>query len=629
MGLPYKSLYSYWQHYWTHCIDLLTDNDNVNFKIEGPRMLLKDLVAELEGHGLTNQLNIAYFRMKISELDKSDVAFKKICHPIISCLLQKLQNRSNTNSCVILCEKALNELHVKHYFTLLVDWLAETISTEKNNTFETRKAINFITHLIIAEYVSEGFVLEEIKKYATNIPDVLIAAGGEVVAAPSDYKGMRESDFEKKEDYYKKIHEYIENRNVRECLEVLKEQFYSNPVEAFFLVRLIGLKGLINDYIGDINIYSPKQRQYITSDYQLSDIEKISGDHNVVNAAIPLNYLSLGQAKVYAKAKLEEVIDLLMLTYRTKTPIKIANNVFAVVSNGREISMSVSMRGNDPQMASKNDMMRYLDSLDLTELKDDGFKFITKKHNILVSDQCVLNRRLKNAAHWYSKAVSSEKNEDILLNSWFAVEGLLKIDTHTEIEIMENSKDVTVLNVIQRFTSSIICRNYFHSNLRDIYNRFLFYTNQYRNYYDIPNEIIEKAGLNLNTGDQYRDCDFLNALPDLINSVNDDITRDQLSALHEFYQDKEGIEDKAKQIENDILLIYRLRNMIVHNAALSCVNISFYAREAKYIAQRIIRYVIDKAGQNKTIDEIVLEAIINYQVFLGNFEEEIKKLKTQ
>ena len=68
--------------------------------------------------------------------------------------------------------------------------------------------------------------------------------------------------------------------------------------------------------------------------------------------------------------------------------------------------------------------------------------------------------------------------------------------------------------------------------------------------------------------------------------------------------------------------------MIAHNAALSCVNIAFYAREAKYIAQRIIWHVIDKAGLNKTIDEIVLGTIINYQVFLGNYMEELKKLKT-
>lgn len=44
MGLPYKNLYVYWQHYWSSCLDTLTDNDNVSFKIVGPRMLLMDLI---------------------------------------------------------------------------------------------------------------------------------------------------------------------------------------------------------------------------------------------------------------------------------------------------------------------------------------------------------------------------------------------------------------------------------------------------------------------------------------------------------------------------------------------------------------------------------------------------------
>jgi hypothetical protein len=44
MGLPYKNMYSYWLHYWRHCIEKLTDKDNVSFKIVGPRMLLRDLV---------------------------------------------------------------------------------------------------------------------------------------------------------------------------------------------------------------------------------------------------------------------------------------------------------------------------------------------------------------------------------------------------------------------------------------------------------------------------------------------------------------------------------------------------------------------------------------------------------
>ena len=57
------------------------------------------------------------------------------------------------------------------------------------------------------------------------------------------------------------------------------------------------------------------------------------------------------------------------------------------------------------------------------------------------------------------------------------------------------------------------------------------------------------------------------------------------------------------------------------------MNISFYAREAMFIAQRVIRYVIDKAGGNKTIDEIVLGAKLDYQVFMQYYDEELRQLK--
>jgi hypothetical protein len=67
--------------------------------------------------------------------------------------------------------------------------------------------------------------------------------------------------------------------------------------------------------------------------------------------------------------------------------------------------------------------------------------------------------------------------------------------------------------------------------------------------------------------------------------------------------------------------------MIVHNAALSCVNIAFFAREAMFIALRVIWYVIEKAGKDKCIEEIVLGAKVDYQVFLANFDEELRKLK--
>jgi len=243
-----------------------------------------------------------------------------------------------------------------------------------------------------------------------------------------------------------------------------------------------------------------------------------------------------------------------------------------------------------------------------------------------------LRRRLKNAARWYSKAIAADKEVDVLLYSWFAIEGLLKVGNQTQTEMAVKNKDVNSLNVIQEFVSSIICKSYFHSYLRGTYRNFLYHTNlngMYNNYYDLKDDVIDKAGLNLKAGDHYKDGAFLSAVTDLTACINDDIVRDELAEMQAFYQNDEGIKAKASHIKDDLLMIYRLRNMIVHNAALSSVNISFYAREAIYIAQRVIRYVIDHIGGNKTIEEIVLGAKLDYQVFMQSFDEELNKLKNK
>lgn len=630
MGLPYKNLLSYWQHYWSHCLEKLTDKDNVSFKILGPRMLMQDIIEEIEGHGLSNPDNIDYFRRQINAFDKNDEVFKSLCHPMAACLLQRLGDKTNRDSCILLCRKILNRLAVDRYFMLLVDWLAETIDNTAESNYESRKKINEITHLVIAEYIAEGFVPDEIKRYATDIPGVAIQEGGCVLAAPAEFDSLKVADFESQEEYYKAVYERIKNRNAHQTLEVLKYYYYITPRDAVFIVRLNGLKGQIDDHIGDINIYSPKVKRYIKDGYSLSNVEEVTEDRDSVNAAIPIDFISIEQAKIYARAKLEEVLDIMMLTYRTQAPITIATNRYAVVADGEEISMSVSVKGNDPQLFDRDEMMRYFDALDLTELKGDGFKFLADKHEVVEMGHGVLRRRLKNGARWYAKAVAADKEVDVLLYSWFAIEGLLKVGSQTQTEMADKNKDVNSLNVIQEFVTSIICKSYFHSYVRDTYRSFLYYTNlngMYNNYYDLTEEVISKAGLNLKTGDHYKDGAFLSAVTDMTACINDDIVRDELAEMQAFYQSDEGIKTKASFIKDDLLMIYRLRNMIVHNAALSSVNISFYAHEALYIAQRVIRYVIDHVGGNKTIEEIVLGAKLDYQVFMQNFDVELNILK--
>lgn len=627
LGLPFKDLFTYWQHYWSHIIDVLIDKDNVSFKIIGPRMLIQDLIDELEGQGLANKENISFFRRQLNLMDRTDEVFHSLCHPVVACLLERLGDKGNRESCILLCKKILNTLVEKNYFTLLVDWLAKTIDETSVSNYDSRKTINDITHLVIAAFSAGGFAFDEIKKYANEVPEVLIQEGGCVLAAPPEYETLKLSDFPSEEAYYEAVAKYIKNRNVYQCLNVLK-YFYDAPLrDAYFVVRLNGLKGLVNDYIGDINVYSPKMKKYITGDIAISQVEDMPEGRDRLNAAIPIHYKSYGQAKTIATTKLEEVLDLITLSYRTKEPVTIATNIYAVVADGNVISSSYSMRGNDPQMASRDEMMSYLDALDLAEIKEEGFKFLSGKHHVLDIVQENMKRRFKNAIRWYTKASTTEKSEDVLLYSWYAIEGLLKVGSQTQTEIIGGPNEVTSLKVIQEVVASIINKSYFHNHLRGIYGYYLYVTAQNNNYYDLSDDVIKKAALNLTHGDHYRDADFLNAIPDMMGCINNDIAKDELADLQRFYQDGDGMRKNEQHIKDDILMIYRLRNMIVHNAAISCENITFYAQEAKFMAQSVIRYVLSHAAKETTIDDIVIGAKLDYQVFWENIDEELRTLK--
>ena len=627
MGVPFKNLLSYWQHYWDHCIETLIDKGNVSFKIIGPRMLVQDLIVELEGHGLANKDNVNYFKRLLSALNTTDEVFHSLCHPIVDCLQKKLEDKGNRESSILLCKKILKELAKGKYFTLLVDWLAKTIDETSVSDYNSRKKINDITYLIIAAYAAEGYAYDEIKRYAWDIPGVFIQEGGYVLSAPSEYETLKQSDYSSEEEYYEAVAEYIKNRSVYQCLDVLKYYYDLAPRDAYFVVRLNGLKGQVNDYVGDINIYSPKKKKYITGEFPISNVEEMSEGRERVNAAIPVHYKSMGQAKIQATSKLEEALDLITLSYGTRVPVTMATNMYALVVDGNEVGSRVSNRGNDPQMLLQDEMMNYIDSLDLAEIEEDGFRFLSEKHHVLEIVQEPLKRRLKNAARWYAKASATEKSEDVLLYSWFAIEGLLKVGSQTQSEVLENSKDVSSLKVIQEVLASIISKHYFHRYLRGIYGHFLCLTDRNNNYYDFTDVVIEKAALNLKAGDHYRDAAFLNAIPDMMGCINNDIAKDELADLQEFYLNGNGMKKKARELKEDILMIYRLRNMIVHNAAISCENISFYAQETKFMAQSLIRYVLSHSTAETTIDDIVINAKIDFQVFMQNIDEELRQLK--
>ena len=91
---------------------------------------------------------------------------------------------------------------------------------------------------------------------------------------------------------------------------------------------------------------------------------------------------------------------------------------------------------------------------------------------------------------------------------------------------------------------------------------------------------------------------------------------------------EKGIKDFKNLVSNDVILIYRLRNMIVHNAVCPKFIIKLYAYKAQFISGSLIqavRYYNNKHGMD--IDNTLLRIYSEYQILESNILSEIKRLK--
>lgn len=473
--------------------------------------------------------------------------------------------------------------------------------------------------------MAKGYDLEDIQSLPTVIPNVVMAEGGNVIFAENNYKELDRGDFEDNESYYDAVSERIERLTVKERLEPLYSYFHREEEDVIALIRLSNIKGKIEFQIGNICVYSPILKKYIKEDAHLSKIENVDERYFYLNAAIPIKHLSFHSSKNRAKEKICKVLDLLALGLNGAKPIGIMENELVLVKNGREIGQSDSVIGNDPRYAERQQEYSYWESLDANEYLDD-FRWIAKHFGNLNE---VKNVQVYNSMHWFYKATQADKLTDVLLFSWFSLESLLKIDEKLRCLLLYQNKGLKgVLPIIQEIVCAVFAKYTFYHKIWHVYENLVRSYTSNDNYYDIPESIAQQAALDLLGGDKYRLHDFVNHFDKVIECVNDEVEKDRLLEVLEFYKNRSPMEDYLNNLRCDLLMICRLRNMIVHNALITSVNMKNYAQKARYISGVILRHFMSQLKKNPKASnfDVMVEIVASGKVFLESYEIELKKL---
>jgi len=627
LGLPIKTPMDYWIKYWEYYIERLEDDKERNVGLTGPRFILEALKEEVRFHNSTKH-NKEYFKAQINYWKKSDAAFSKLFSKELNDLMQHHFNDDNKiQEC---CSNIIAMMNEGEYFDILIECLGDAITKTDKLSYDKKRVINQYIELIVSEFVASGFNMFDIKSLPKHLPTILCEEDGKIIIAPDKYMGIKREDFKNEEQYHLAVAICIKNRSLSERLSEIKQFFHEEKNNYTVIVEVKGFRGKIDCTFDDINIYSSLIKQYI-KDKDDDWLETGGNAGERILAAIPVTNCIPDSAITIACNRLQKLLNLLT-SYIEPTSsfsyideyILVLKEGIPVISKGIPINNKIHIK----------DWKKFCDY----QLSTRPSEIIAKLEIINKMFSNNTNRdetfqTLSSARYWYVKARETSNGEDKLLFSWIAIEGIFSIDNTVIKKIIPShnttkNQNSSKIDLIAKITKAIIMKPMF-------YNEWLNYYYLFRdsladdNFYDIPQDVISCTGLDAKEGEVISGA-FINGLQKLEKSINDEVKKNEIHDLYSFYKNRTGFIERERQLENDILMVYYLRNMIVHNASFPQAIIDIYARKSLYVAGAIINTL--QTGYAETLlslNNLLIDISTTYDAFLLNFESELLKLKSR
>lgn len=625
LGLPVKTPIEYWCRYWRHYIERLEDKKEHDVGLVGPRLVLENVMSEVIYNNLSNEKNAKFYGEEINHWNKRDAAFNELYGDKVKLLYDKYC-ATYKDYVLVVCQDIIEDMNKGSYFDTLTLCLINELKKESVD-YETKESINIYTELIITEFVSCGFSLNSIQSIQSHPHDIFIIEGGDIIAAPSTYRELKRDNYNNSEEYYNAIRLRLDRRTIEERIDEIKGYFHNEESDYTVLVAISGIKNDIDVTIGGINLYSPTKKKYIKEEHALSEIEKCEKENKKIIAAVPIRCKIAASAIDNACRKLNDFLGCLTLYYNPSVPFTYNRSDIAVVKEGRVVMASTI---GIPDAHKELDRKAYIDfeeSIPSVEI-EKHIEDLKERFSVKPSDENTWNQ-LTTAIYWHKKGVETDKAEDKLLYSWIAIESIVKVDTPT-INMITHQKKSYKIDAIQKICKAALIPYTFYNSWYRMYMQ-LYSTILYNdNFYDIPDDVIIKAGLNREFGEKISRADFINNIQAIENGVNDEIIKTKLHHLYLLYNNRDEINKVAKDLYGDVLQIYRLRNLIVHNAVYPHNIIDLYARKASYICGNVINKM--QAGYAQTsmnMKYLLLDLSARYDEFHMGLDKIIQSFKTK
>ncbi|ADO77224.1 hypothetical protein [Halanaerobium praevalens] len=602
--------------------------DNFNKKYYGLDLINPQLIIdEINFNELKNKNNNDYFYDQLKVMTSQDPILKSNFKSEFSLLKKEFKNNSN-DFLRILCYEILEFFTKGKYFKKTFSML-KNILLNSNNEESSYNKIRTLSQTLIVELLLKGYNLETIKKLPENIFDKY-NNHGEVISTNfphneswEDYKNNGEFD---QAAFNEKIKTIIDNLSIEDRLNKFYE-YWSGKKEYYFIFEIIGLRGEVNFNIGKVNFYNPKIKKYIKNKKQKRNSEFFNNENDdklFLNAAVKIETIDIKEGENKALELIERALDLLR-SYKSpkKVNYKVNKACIVVDKNGRLIRDNVSVAITKyHKWHDSPDLKQNKIEPELNQLFESVSDFLYKPINNLNE----IEKKIIYSLHWLRKGEETFKEEDELLNYWVVIESLLNFSSR----VFSNNEKVIDLSL--KLLIPIEINNFIYNMGWELYWYIWHLLNssqgasERRYNLKLSEELLEKSNLDPPPNSKINLSKFIDSLSLIENEVERKIVKDKVQYAKQFYSDnnflKKEIDNQISQIENDILMIYRYRNEIVHNAHYENTIIPFYAKKANEYSGNLLRKIIKEySDKNISIKEILTKSYVNLQNFLQKLEQ--------
>ncbi|MGJ7033415.1 hypothetical protein [Niabella hirudinis] len=591
---------NFWIDHWEDLISNFLDK-SYGLTLYSPHSLIEDIIIEIEDNGFDKSENKKYFRNKLGEYYKEDKVIKDSFSTEFNILITILP--TDRISYISEQSKLIFEKFSKGlYFDTALKQLISLLDSPDPIDKSFISSISNLTNNIIVEFIKKGYDLKDIERFPNNLFDTYQYENEEnstflhtKFPHSQDKKSFNYKNGKTNwNKYAKAIKEEIDKLSIISRIKYLSNYYYKKKETVRYIFAIHGITGNGIWEFDDITLYSLNKKRFIIDDEEAihENLHRYNEDQtkypNLLQVVTEAQYLLPKSSLKLALTAINSKIDLLTYFYNTKTPIEVDSSKFIIEKDGELLYTSHARRKDDYDE-------KIYHSIELEKIKSHTTEL--NKYLFLFEKSSFANKavsQILNAIHWFSKAENTSKDEDKLLNYWISLETLFNTQIDVTKDILE--KNMPKVNLIQEIISSNYIFVFLYKYGWDLHSHYRILgkpESPIFNRLGIPTALLKEADLCVSIGQPIYLKKFVKNVKKIQEYEPNQFYKNQIEEIHSFYHDAkyrlEALRSQINTIKEDITMIYRFRNLIVHNAHFNNTLLPYYIWKIKRYAEELIR----------------------------------------